>query len=424
MTTLFTMKKDSEISKEMLDAFCGLGIKEAIRVDYKQDFPSDLAKTIAAFANTWGGLLLIGVTSDEENRPKVPIHGVPFAKGLEERIYQVCNASVYPPVMPDVWVVRFRDLECTPEERAVIVVRVEESEDKLHAVEGRTGIYFRTGNISSPFERADVEAIATLLRKRETAMERRTHLMRQAQERFDFFFGEHVESVGRDFPDGLRDAIKSQVARRPIISVHCVPALPRAPLGPMPSLIRHLGKSRCKRRQQYEISEFPAGRSWLATQDGALKQSASRIMEMVNVSEFGGVSFFADNPQDVYPLLQKRSDLSMQIDPIYVGRALLGVWALALTLYQNFAFYGTAQLVMRISGIQGYYILDSGGPKCSDNVFQYTVTTTATELGEQWTDLFRQFMQRLHWAFGYDYPRLEDFEREAEESWSLNFGAS
>ena len=44
-----------------VEAFCRTGVREGFILDFKLDFPSRLEKAVAAFANTYGGMILIGV---------------------------------------------------------------------------------------------------------------------------------------------------------------------------------------------------------------------------------------------------------------------------------------------------------------------------------------------------------------------------
>jgi len=46
-------------------AFCQEGHREGIQLDYKKDIPTNLSKHFAAFSNTRGGVIIVGV---EENR--------------------------------------------------------------------------------------------------------------------------------------------------------------------------------------------------------------------------------------------------------------------------------------------------------------------------------------------------------------------
>ena len=57
---LFT-KEITKITFEDVVNFCKEQMPESINLDYKEDFPRHLEKTISAFANTMGGLIILGV---------------------------------------------------------------------------------------------------------------------------------------------------------------------------------------------------------------------------------------------------------------------------------------------------------------------------------------------------------------------------
>jgi hypothetical protein len=90
---------DQELSGQ-LRTLCQSG--ENQKLDYKQQFPAqarDLAKDIAAFASSGGGLILLGVRDDGS------VVGIPNADqaverdGLSQRIAGICKA-IEPPVRP------------------------------------------------------------------------------------------------------------------------------------------------------------------------------------------------------------------------------------------------------------------------------------------------------------------------------------
>ena len=136
MSNLFTVRPEKNLDKESVEQFCRMGIRETTRVEYKRQFPNDLSRTIASFANTQGGIILIGVDADDENRPVLPLVGVDFIGQPEERIYQIPATSIYPPLVPDVWAVRFIDSSQNQPDRAVVVIRVAQGET-AHSVDGR-----------------------------------------------------------------------------------------------------------------------------------------------------------------------------------------------------------------------------------------------------------------------------------------------
>ena len=69
-----------------MKAFCDELIEENSRLEYKKAFSSkdekkQIAKEISAFVNTHGGIILVDV-DEKDRKPKLPIDGIDYAKGL------------------------------------------------------------------------------------------------------------------------------------------------------------------------------------------------------------------------------------------------------------------------------------------------------------------------------------------------------
>jgi hypothetical protein len=176
-------KSAGDITIDDVVAFCESGIAENITLDYKRDFPSGdkLAKTVSAFANTFGGLIIIGVDEDDTSRPKAPFEGILFEPKLEERVWSILTDHVHPPVFPDVQV-------CPPEnDRTFVVIRVLQSDTTPHAVRNNTLVYLRVGNITKG---EDAERYATvpeadwLRNRRAKSEELKERLVGRAFERY------------------------------------------------------------------------------------------------------------------------------------------------------------------------------------------------------------------------------------------------
>lgn len=166
-----------------VQAFCQERMKEGVRLDYKREIPKNLAKELAAFANTHGGLIVIGVDEDDQSRPRLPIEGMAIEPKLEERVRSIALQGIYPPVFPDVAVVEVPVTEGGPASRCIIVIRVHESEDAPHAIENRTQVYLRIDNQSQPYPLATIDQIAWLQNRRNRAVELRRRLVASADER-------------------------------------------------------------------------------------------------------------------------------------------------------------------------------------------------------------------------------------------------
>lgn len=169
---------------EQIQNFCQAQPREGMNLDYKLDFPKRLDKTIAAFANTYGGHILIGVDETATGTPVLPIAGVPLVGGLRERVIATALDAIYPPVNPEVKVVEFRSPGAASADRAIVVTRVHESDESAHAVDGGKTVYLRVDSISDHFVRqATISEVEWLLNKRQRALGLRDRLLAEAKKR-------------------------------------------------------------------------------------------------------------------------------------------------------------------------------------------------------------------------------------------------
>lgn len=115
---------------------------ESVRLEFKRTLSSThrIARTLAAFANTAGGTLLIGVADDGR------IAGVPSELREMRRIEEATDRLVDPPLS-----ISYETL--APDGRRVLVITVPESDEKPHyAIDeaGRRTIYVRAKDKSVP----------------------------------------------------------------------------------------------------------------------------------------------------------------------------------------------------------------------------------------------------------------------------------
>ena len=163
---MFNLSKD-EITFEVVQAFCSEW-QEGVRVEYKQEITKDVPKIVSSFANTQGGIFIIGVKENEPNNEEpFTIVGIPNTGRIEERIVQSAITGIYPPVMPEVIIVKVLKTE-----NVIVVVRVDESPHAPHAIQNSTKVYIRHANITQPYEKpqfAQIDYIEYLLNRRQDA---------------------------------------------------------------------------------------------------------------------------------------------------------------------------------------------------------------------------------------------------------------
>lgn len=161
----------NDLSFDDILSFLAQDLPEGQRLDYKEAFPKNLEKTMAAMANTEGGLILIGVAED----PERPRHPRPQPIGIatnqaEESVVSKGMMAIREPLFPEVTAVPFPD----DPSRCVLVVRIQPSERAPHAV----------GQGLDVFRRVDAQAL------REDELESRMDL-----DRIDWLLRRRTESV-------------------------------------------------------------------------------------------------------------------------------------------------------------------------------------------------------------------------------------
>ena len=69
---------------ESIEALVAQGMHECFRLDYKRDWSDEIVQVVASFANTFGGLVILGV-EDNQGRPGA-IVGIASSGELKTRI--------------------------------------------------------------------------------------------------------------------------------------------------------------------------------------------------------------------------------------------------------------------------------------------------------------------------------------------------
>ena len=180
---MFT-KLEADITFSDIEDFCR-EFSEGVRVEYKReiDIKKHIPKIVSSFANTFGGIFMIGVETDKKNNKVVAIDGIPNSEGIEERILQSALTGIYPAVIPEVII---RDVPDT--NNVVAIVRVDESPQAPHAIQNSTRAYIRTGSITQPYELAEIDRIEYMLKRREDSQTTIRQICNRTEERIVSFF--------------------------------------------------------------------------------------------------------------------------------------------------------------------------------------------------------------------------------------------
>jgi len=158
-------KKIEEITYQDVVDFCNEQIRENISLDYKEMIDTGLAKTVAAMANTVGGLIIIGV-EDQDSKPKLPVKGIEIKEHLIEQINNIILGNITPPVFPETQICISDDGQ-----KALIVLRILQSNITPHAIKNNAKVYIRTNTSNEPEELASVDRVLWLVNKRAKSLE-------------------------------------------------------------------------------------------------------------------------------------------------------------------------------------------------------------------------------------------------------------
>ena len=182
---LFT-KPANEITFADVKNFCR-EFGEGVRVEYKREV-KHIPKVVSAFANTHGGIFIIGAETDEANKVEFPIPGIPQETGIEERIQQSALTGIYPAVMPEVILVKVPDSADNVPDSAgnvVVIVRVDESVQAPHAIENSTKAYIRVGSITQPYQLADMDRLQYMFKRREDSQVVTRQILKRIEDRVE-----------------------------------------------------------------------------------------------------------------------------------------------------------------------------------------------------------------------------------------------
>ena len=175
---------------------------EGVRVEYKRDLDTrHIPKIVSSFANTVGGIWIIGVATDVENRAVFPIRGITHMAGIEERITQSCYHNLYPPLLPEIKIID------VPGEggHVVVVVQISESVEAPHAIENSTKVYIRTSSTAEIIQMAEIDRIEYLLKRRQQPEQMRESLIEDMRGR---------SCIG---PPSIRIVVSPRYPWRPIL---------------------------------------------------------------------------------------------------------------------------------------------------------------------------------------------------------------
>lgn len=172
-------KPINKFSFDDVSAFCQQGHIEGIQLDYKQQLPlKGLAKHFAAFSNTRGGVIIIGVEEDKKIGKPIAWNGIKNEGKLIDRIHQY--ASGVEPIPS-------YEVHITDENNGnvFLLIHIFEGDRTPYYVHNDSNLWVRTGNISNPIDIASPDYVEILFGKANKAEIARNNYINRAYQIYE-----------------------------------------------------------------------------------------------------------------------------------------------------------------------------------------------------------------------------------------------
>ncbi len=225
---MYFTKPVNQITFEDVVAFLHKEVAENTMLDYKLMLPKDnekFAKTIAAFANSMGGTVVIGV-KDEHDKPKPPFTGIPFHTKIRGQIESIIQNYIDPLVFVDI--ATCKDPQSN---NMFVVVNIPQSNLTPHLVGKLKRAYVRTGQSSRPEIIVHPEQLPWLLDNRRKSQNLRHILTDKAEAHFNNY---------------LRSKRKDPQSAQAVMSFSLIPMYPQAHITDYKKLPQMAGKIQVK----------------------------------------------------------------------------------------------------------------------------------------------------------------------------------
>ena len=366
---LFT-KPRNEITFADVENFCR-EFDESVRVEYKREI-KHIPKIVSSFANTHGGVFIIGAETDERNKVKFPIQGIPQRSGIEEQIQQSALTGIYPAVMPEIILVNVPDSG-----NLVVIIRVDESIHAPHAIEDVTKVYIRVGSITQPYEYklAEMDRIAYMFKRREDSQAITRQILDRIEKRVETFSNMNASNIALDVPN-ITVIAKPVFPYRPVISIEDIFEL---------------------RRWSKRVS------------GGAYLFPKYEYSDYCELNEYGVV----------YQRTKLEHSAGYDSEQYLRFGAFLyricDCLSLAKSFYDQCEYIGNIELTVRLREVFGeklMYIIDQLGDQqspleCSDSEVQASIQCLPRDLadGEQLINIVEELATKLLWAFNTAKPQ-------------------
>lgn len=365
---------------------------ENVRLEFKRDVPSkdEMLKKLSSFANTFGGILVVGAEANSADGRITALPGVESQPSYKQTIVQWCTSGAMPPLTAEV-------SEPIPipdaSGRVCYVINVPESDLGPHFLSGRKGVYVRTDEFSKRFEAgvATEQELRHLLSRRALVQERRTALIQRARERYATFAA-RPQPATTDGRESLSSRIELAVS-------------PRFPASPL-CAHEHLFKAVRENSVRWRQVGFPRHSYSAMTQhESAIVLQPCGHLSYLEAT-FWGTLYYTT------PIAERRKEYDGIHTNGFIGLLLVFLRHAQDTL-ERLGYNGPLHIELALSDIRDvpWIAFPDGfaqtGTSCElDNAVAFTLDTTTDDLDER-QDILASELLRLVF-FAMNWPDIAD----------------
>jgi len=394
---------------------------ENLRLEFKLEVPDkdETLKKLSAFANTLGGLMVVGAKASGKDGRITELSGVDTISGFRQKVVDWCFKGVSAPLEVEV-----SDAIPSPagDGKVIYVIGVAESGVAPHFLNGRNGVWIRTNEFSGRYEPglADENELRHLFDRRKLVLERREAVIRRARKRYEAF----ADNTNRDRAGNLTNLGST-------LELAVVPRFPVTPLCKQEHLKPLLLKSAATARQ----TSFPdLTRGIIAQHESVLVLHAAAEDYSIFAADIWGLVFYGTRIDDNREYLFTGSPDTSNATAIhlhqFVGHVLVFV-ASAANILQNLEYSGSMQIEVRLGSIRGVGWLrfvdrqntTEGSGSALDDEVAFTIPITSSDLRSR-PDGIAMDILRLA-LFSVDSSELvgtiQALERVIRDGYSYNF---
>ena len=309
--------------------FLKQGVPENTLLDYKYMLPKDnekFAKTIAAFANSMGGTVIIGV-KDEHDKPKPPFSGIAFHGKIRGQIESIIQNYIDPIVFVDIATCKDPNSN-----NMFVVVNIPQSNLTPHLVGRLKRAYIRTGQASRPEVIVHPDTLPWLMDNRRKSQNLRHILIDKAEAHFNNF---------------LRSQNKEPSSAHAVCGFTLLPLYPQTPITDykkLPQTLKHASFN-------YRTEKWPREGTVNSVQDGIVLNPSGTL----NAWEF-----------NCYGLISSKTVLADENNHIDLNNFYLQCvlfFKTAARFYEAIGYISPLLLRVKISNARGPIILSPEGER-------------------------------------------------------------